>query len=53
VPEDVRNEMSFHLAETIDQVLEYSLCPAPPVEQAEDPVNKGVDALTPVEMALN
>ncbi len=53
VPEDVRNEMSFHLAETIDQVLEHSLCPASPVDQAEDAVSEAVDALTSVEVALN
>jgi ATP-dependent Lon protease len=53
VPEDVRNEMSFHLAETIDQVLEHSLCPASTVDQAEDAVNEAVDALTSVEVALN
>ena len=42
-----------HLAETIDQVLEYSLCPAPPVDLEEDAVSEAVDALTSVEVTLN
>jgi ATP-dependent Lon protease len=50
VPEDVRKEMTFYLAETIDEVLAHSLCPAIAVEET---VSESVDSLPQVEIALN
>lgn len=50
VPEDVRKEMTFYLAETINDVLSHSLCPALPVEKS---LAEGVDSLPEVEIALN
>jgi ATP-dependent Lon protease len=49
VPKDVRKEMTFYLAETINDVLSHSLCPALPVEGLAE----GVDVLPEVEIALN
>ena len=50
VPEDVRKDMTFYLAETIDDVLAHSLCPALPVEEG---LAEGVERLPEVEVALN
>jgi len=49
VPEDVRHEMAFQLAETIEDVLEHSLCPV----TAGEALTEAVDTLSPVEVALN
>ena len=49
VPEDVRHEMTFQLAETIEDVLEHSLCPV----TAGEALTEAVDTLSPVEVALN
>lgn len=49
VPEDVRREMTFHIVETLDEVLEYALSSATPLR---DVLPKVVDKL-PVEVALN
>jgi len=51
VPEDVRNEMTFYLAECIDEVLQYALSPA-----AAPPTNAeaAVDVVPVLEdVALN
>lgn len=50
VPEDVRQEMAFHLAENIEQVLEYALCPVP---SKEDFDTEPVEEFSPVEVTLN
>ena len=50
VPEDVRKEMTFHVAETIDDVLAYSLCSG---VSAKDDVVEPVETLPQVEVALN
>jgi ATP-dependent Lon protease len=51
VPEDVREEMTFHTVECLDEVLEHALSPAlPPLDEA---LEETVDTLQPVEMALN
>ncbi len=50
VPEDVRKEMTFYLAETIDDVLAHSLCPVLPDEES---LAEEVDTLPEVEIALN
>jgi ATP-dependent Lon protease len=49
VPEDVRNEMAFHLAETIEDILEHSLCRVPSGEA----LTEAVETISPVEVALN
>ena len=49
VPEDVRREMTFHIAETIDEVLGYTLCTL----SAEDKLAEAVDKMPAVELALN
>ena len=49
VPEDVRNEMAFHLAETIEEILEHSLCRVPTGET----LTEAVETISPVEVALN
>ena len=49
VPEDVRLEMTFHLADTIDEVLEHALC----MLTAEDKLAETVENLPAVELALN
>ena len=47
VPEDVRQEMTFHMVEFLDEVLEHALSPAVPLDEA------AVNTLSPVEMAVN
>ena len=46
VPEDIREEMTFHMAECLDEVLEHALSPAIVLDEA-------VDTLPSVEMALH
>ncbi len=50
VPEDVRQEMTFHLADTIDEVLEHALCPAH-VENSS--LTETADKIPAVEVTLN
>jgi ATP-dependent Lon protease len=50
VPEDIRQEMTFHLAETIDEVLEYALSSSIPFGDA---LGDAVDAMPAVELTLN
>jgi ATP-dependent Lon protease len=50
VPEDIREEMTFHMAECLDEVLEHALSPAIVLDEA---LEKAVDSLPPVEMALH
>jgi ATP-dependent Lon protease len=50
VPEDIREEMTFHTVECLDEVLEHALSPALPLDEA---LEETVDTLQPVEMALN
>jgi len=50
VPEDVRKEMTFHLAESIEQVLEHALSSSVPFGDA---LGEAVDTVPAVELALN
>jgi len=47
VPEDIRGEMTFFQAESLDEVLEHALSPAVPLDDALENVE-----FPPVEMAL-
>ena len=50
VPEDIREEMRFHIVESLDEVLLHALSPALPLDEV---LEETVDSLQPVEMALN
>ncbi len=50
VTEDVREEMTFHITETIDEVLEHALSSTVPFGDALEEV---VDKLPPIEVTLN
>ncbi|MEW5956948.1 MAG: endopeptidase La [Chloroflexota bacterium] len=50
VPADVRQEMTFYLAETIDEVLDHALSPV----RAEDkPLTETIDKIPAVELTFN
>jgi ATP-dependent Lon protease len=50
VPEDVRQDITFHLADNIEQVLEYALCSA---STEESLASESVENLSPLEVTLN
>jgi len=50
VPEDIRNEMTFHTVETLEEVLKHALSSAAPFGDA---LPEAVDKLPSVEMTLN
>jgi ATP-dependent Lon protease len=50
VPEDVRNEMTFHIAETIDQVLEHALNATVDIDEE---LSNVVDQAAVAEVLLN
>ena len=50
VPEDVRNEMTFHIVDTLDDVLEHALSSASPFGDA---LGEAVETPPAMEMTLN
>jgi ATP-dependent Lon protease len=50
VPEDIRQEMTFHVAETIEEVLEHALSSSIPFGDA---LGNAVDSIPAVELTLN
>ena len=50
VPEDVRNEMTFHMAETIDQVLQHALNATVDIDEE---LSNVVDQTAVAEVLLN
>ncbi|MDX1520982.1 MAG: S16 family serine protease, partial [Anaerolineae bacterium] len=50
LPEDVRNEMTFHIVETLDQVLEHALSSDNPFDEA---LGEAVENPPTIEVALN
>jgi ATP-dependent Lon protease len=50
VPEDIREEMTFHVVETLDEVLEHALSSTYPFGDA---LGEAIEAPPAMEMALN
>ncbi len=50
VPEDIREEMAFHMAESLEEVLQHALSPAEPQDEAESVEEVDIPA---IEMAVN
>jgi len=53
VPKDIRETMTFHMAETLDEVLEHALSSASSIEDIEEEVREVVRSRPVAEMPLN